>query len=88
MTETCSARLVGPTPTEEGGEFCGDSRSSHGSPPAVSHFPNVHRSGHCAISVPEEEGNFVDAFASQEGAACNGVTEAVHRRDRTVGNIS
>jgi hypothetical protein len=34
--------------------------------------------------MTEQEGNFVDALAGQQRAAGDGVSEAVHRRDRAV----
>ncbi len=60
------------------------SRSAHRTPAAIGYLTDVDGTSDVGVSVAEEEGDFVDAFAGEKGTAGDRVTEAMHRWDSTM----
>ena len=57
---------------------------AHAPTTRVCELSDIHRPRHVGVAMAEEERDLVDAFAGQQGSACDRVAEAMHRRELTV----
>jgi hypothetical protein len=80
---TCSGFVLGAEEVVELGDHSG---ATHGASARVGQLSHVDRAGHIGVAMSEHEGDLIHAFASKQGAACDRVTEAVHRRQHSMRN--
>lgn len=61
-------------------------RTPHRASASVGKFAYVDRTGHVRVAVAQKELDLVHALARKQRAARDGISEAVHRGERTVRN--